>query len=104
MSILIDREKCVQCGSCLEVCPGNLIKRGTDGIAYLKHPEECWGCASCLKECRYGAISYYLGADIGGRGSLMQTEFEGDLCHWIIRRQGKNPITITVDRRNANNY
>ena len=45
-----------------------------------------------------------LGADIGGRGSLMQTKSRGDLQTWIIRRRGEDPITITVDRRNANKY
>ena len=104
MSILIEQSACTACGSCTEVCPGNLIKRRPDGTAYLKHPEECWGCASCLKECRHEAISYFLGADIGGRGSLMQTKSRGDLQTWIIRRRGEDPITITVDRRNANKY
>lgn len=104
MSIRIDTEKCVRCGACREVCPGNLIKRAADGTAYLKHPEECWGCASCLKECRHGAIFYFLGADIGGRGSLMQTVAEGDLTHWIITRAGQAPFTITVNRRESNKY
>lgn len=104
MSILIDREKCAHCGRCIEVCPGNLLKRDADGAAYLKHPSECWGCASCLKECRHGAVFYYLGADIGGRGGRMQAQFEDDLCHWTIYREGRDPLTITVDRRNANQY
>lgn len=104
MSIRIDTDKCVGCGACREVCPGNLIKRDPAGKAFLKHPEECWGCASCLKECRRGAIFYYLGADIGGRGSLMRTEREGDLTHWIITRPDGESVTVTVDRRRSNQY
>ena len=48
MSIRIDRDRCIRCGACSEICPGNLINRAVDGTVYLIHPEECWGCASCL--------------------------------------------------------
>lgn len=104
MSILIRREKCRSCGRCMEACPGNLIKRDSEGKAYIKRPEECWGCTSCLKECGFGAIFFYLGADIGGRGSLMHTEQKGNLCHWIIEPRDHEPIVITVDKRSANQY
>ena len=104
MSILIKQELCVGCGSCAGICPGGVIRQRPDGTAYLRHPEECWGCASCLKECRHGAIFYYLGADIGGRGGLMQVSSQGDLQLWTVQRPGQEPVTITVDRRSANQY
>lgn len=104
MSIMIDKGKCRSCGRCGEACPGNLIKRDERGKAYIKRPEDCWGCTSCLKECEFGAIYFYLGADIGGRGSVMHTVRRGNLCDWIIEPPGKPAITITVDRRNANQY
>ncbi|MDO4515896.1 MAG: ferredoxin family protein [Bacillota bacterium] len=104
MSIRIDQTACKACGLCRAVCPGSLIKARPDGTAYLKRPEECWGCTACLKECRHGAIFYFLGADIGGRGSTMKTETEGPLRRWIIRRPDGESVTITVDRRDANKY
>ena len=94
MSIRIDPNLCVGCGACVEACPGNLIKRDAKGKAVLKRPEEC----------RFKAASYYLGADIGGQGALMQVEKEGDVAHWIIRIVGRAPIDILVDRRCANRY
>ena len=33
MSIQINKLKCVGCGKCVEACPGNLIKKDTDGKA-----------------------------------------------------------------------
>ncbi|MCR5219684.1 MAG: ferredoxin family protein [bacterium] len=104
MSIRIDQEKCAACGRCREICPGNLIKRAENGKVFLKRPEECWGCASCLKECVHGAIAYFLGADIGGRGSLMRTKREGDVTDWIITLPEGKTVTISVNRRNANEY
>ena len=117
MSVLIDSTRCMRCGACAEICPGNLIRIRQGGTAFLPHPEECWGCASCLKVCSAGAIAYYLGADIGG----------GRFSHWIITLpqhaahqsgSGENPagsrecagagagrtVTITVDRSDANKY
>jgi adenylylsulfate reductase subunit B len=88
----------------VEVCPGNLLRLGSDGKATILRPEECWGCTSCLKECRFGAIRFFLGADIGGQGSQMYVEKEGPLSHWIVEPPEGTPITITVDSRNSNQY
>ena len=110
MSIRIDRTKCVGCGKCAEICPGNLIAldfaRDSDGAAVIDYPEECWGCAACLKICRFGAIAYYLGADIGGKGAEMRVEYDQNnpFSRWIIQRPGQDVITITVDRGKANSY
>ena len=72
MSIRINKNKCVGCKRCLDVCPGSLIKTDATGKAYIKYPKDCWGCTSCLKECKTGAIAFFLGADIGGMGSEMK--------------------------------
>ena len=121
MSVLIDAARCVRCGACAEICPGNLIRIREGKAAFLPHPEECWGCASCLKACRAGAIAYYLAADIGGQGGRMQVVQEGRFSRWIItlpdhadRRTGPGgktaektvtkTVTITVDRSDANRY
>ena len=66
MSIRIDQKKCVGCRKCSEVCPGTLIVM-EDKKAVMKYPKNCWGCVSCVKECKAGAIDFFLGADIGGK-------------------------------------
>lgn len=104
MSILINKEKCIGCGKCHNVCPGTLIKNGEDGKAYIKYPKDCWGCTSCIKECPVHAISLYLGADIGGMGSLMHTEKEGDILRWIIEKPDGKIQEIDIDQKESNKY
>lgn len=103
MSIRINKDKCVGCKKCQEVCPGTLIQI-EEKKAVIKYPKNCWGCASCVKECKVGAIDFYLGADIGGMGSGMNVRTEGDILHWNITRGDGRELVIDVDRRNSNQY
>ena len=100
MSIRIDQKKCVGCRKCSEVCPGTLIVM-EDKKAVMKYPKNCWGCVSCVKECKAGAIDFFLGADIGGNGSIMNVKSEGDILHWIITKTDGSTSVIDVDRRNC---
>ena len=104
MSILIDRTKCVGCGKCHDVCPGTLIKIDTDKKAYIKYPKDCWGCTSCIKECPVYAIKFYLGADMGGRGSLVHTEKNGDSIRWITERYDGETVEIRINQKESNKY
>lgn len=94
MSIMIDKAKCKGCGMCTSVCPGSLIYQDSEKKAFIKYPKDCWGCASCIKECHFGAIALYLGADIGGMGSLMTVKRHtghADLGYQKARRkQGRD--------------
>lgn len=104
MSIRIDRDKCVGCGKCHDVCPGTLIRIGTDKKAQIRYPKDCWGCTSCIKECSVHAIRFYLGADIGGRGSMVHTETEGDVLRWIAERPDGTMSEIRIHRKESNQY
>ena len=103
MSIRINKERCVGCGRCQAVCPGTLIVM-EDKKAVMRYPKNCWGCVSCVKECRKGAIDFFLGADIGGMGSIMNVTQEGQILHWNIKKSNGEKVTIDVDRRNSNTY
>jgi adenylylsulfate reductase subunit B len=104
MSIAIDRNKCVGCGSCMEVCPGSLIKKDTDGKAFMKYPRDCWGCCSCIKECKFDAIALYLGADIGGMGSHMSVRADDRYINWNIAKTDGSVETIVTDKKESNKY
>ena len=103
MSIRINSTSCVGCKRCVEVCPGNLIKL-VDGRAFIKRPKDCWGCTSCLKECKTGAIEFFLGADIGGKGSVLSVTEQGDERQWIVTAPSGDIKTITVNTKESNKY
>ncbi len=103
MSIMIDSKKCVGCGKCSIVCPGSLIKLEAHK-AVMKYPKDCWGCTSCIKECPVHAVKFYLGADIGGQGSLVHTEESGNILKWIIEKTDGTVTEIDIDRKESNKY
>lgn len=106
MSIKIENSRCVGCGGCCSVCPGNLIQKDEAGKAIIKYPERCWGCAACVKECSFGAIHYFLGADIGGKGGHMhiKNEKDKDILRWIIETSHGEEREIIINRKDSNKY
>ncbi len=104
MSIIIDAETCTGCGKCRTVCPGGLLGEDAAGKTVNHYPRDCWGCTACIKECNLGAIKYYLGADLGGRGTTLKTRYEGDYMHWVFSLPAGEEKVITVNRKEANKY
>ena len=89
---------------CTDVWPGSLIYQDEDRKAYIKYPKDCWGCASCIKECHFGAIGFFLGADIGGRGSVMTVKSEPDTLTWNIEKRDGQTEQIIINKKEANKY
>lgn len=104
MSIIIDRDKCKRCQLCLNVCPGNLIYSDKDNKAYIKYPEECWGCTACLKECVFGAIKYYIGADAGGLGGSAYVVKDNKKTIWHIETAEEKEFVISTSSTEGNKY
>lgn len=104
MSISIQREQCVACAKCRQVCPGMLLYPDQAGKTYIKYPQDCWGCTACLKECQAGAIRYYLGADIGGKGTVLYTKQAQEWLHWVFVQPNGSTQLISINRQQANKY
>jgi len=104
MSIRIDSSKCTGCGKCRRVCPGSLLYEDESGKTFNRFSRDCWGCTACVKECSFGAIKYYLGADMGGRGTTLHTKQEGGFLHWIFNKPDGEEHLITVDSKESNKY
>lgn len=55
--LTIDAERCIACGSCVEVCTHKAIFPTEDGAAYRILGERCDECGNCHQACPVGAVS-----------------------------------------------
>ena len=53
---IVDEEKCTNCGTCVEVCPVEVFKKGEKTVIVDK-PNECIGCRACEAQCPESAIT-----------------------------------------------
>ena len=54
--VVVDKDKCVSCGYCVEYCPRDVLRMGDDGHPYMKYRDDCWYCDVCRFVCRSEAI------------------------------------------------
>ena len=104
MAVFANRSKCIGCGKCIAICPGNIFRRDKDGKAYLKDPQDCWSCVSCMKECPAGAISITIPPQLGGRGGHMYLEREGTVTRWTVEKADGHKEVVLTDTKEANRY
>jgi NAD-dependent dihydropyrimidine dehydrogenase PreA subunit len=55
-AVTILTELCNGCGNCLQSCPTDVFDRRSDGIAYVRYPQDCHVCFLCQDDCPVGAI------------------------------------------------
>jgi adenylylsulfate reductase subunit B len=57
MTVLINQESCTACGTCVDICPEDVLAldKTTHSIV-VRYPNECWRCGSCTFDCPFGAI------------------------------------------------
>lgn len=55
MPAKIDKEKCVGCAACVDVCPVEVISMQDDGKAVVDEAA-CIDCGACVPECPSEAI------------------------------------------------
>ncbi len=61
MSVRIDLEKCIGCGTCYRECPNDII--GWNDITckpFIAYPDECGHCGVCKLECKSEAIIHII--------------------------------------------
>ena len=54
--IIVDTEKCIGCGECVDVCPVEVFELQDEKSVPVK-AKECLGCESCIEVCEEGAIT-----------------------------------------------
>lgn len=53
--VRIDRDRCINCGACVDVCPTDAAKGRVAGKVF---PADCFSCGRCLNVCPTDAIHY----------------------------------------------
>ena len=101
--INIDPDRCVGCGKCVEICPGNLLKL-IDRTATIRDSRDCWSCTVCVKACPRNAICYRLNADLGGAGAKLYAIDERDSLTWLLRDTAGDDHKVVIDKTQANRY
>ncbi|UCD56804.1 MAG: ferredoxin family protein [Candidatus Hydrogenedentota bacterium] len=59
--IALNREKCVGCGDCVEVCPQECFVMGDGNKSMHAFPDRCMECGACRLNCSGEAISVEAG-------------------------------------------
>ena len=57
IEITINRERCVRCLECVDVCPTGVIV-AKNNEPFVEKPDKCIGCLSCSYVCRADAITH----------------------------------------------
>ena len=57
MEIIIDKEECIGCGTCVDMCPEDVLEIDEDEKAYVANKDDCTECKACEVNCEYDAIS-----------------------------------------------
>ena len=59
--ITVERDKCLKCGTCVDVCPQVTLEMGEDSWPAQARAEDCMECGACAQNCQGGAISVEAG-------------------------------------------
>ena len=58
--VIMDKDKCVDCGVCIPLCPTSALERDevSQEVRFLQ--DKCIACGICIKACPYQAMSISL--------------------------------------------
>lgn len=102
---VIDYDRCVTCGKCLDFCPFGVYARDPEGAVRVVHPRQCkFNCPACARICPRLAIVFpkHAGRPIDGDDVLpadLEKHGAQELCerlkreniHDILARRGATP-------------
>ncbi|QYR21459.1 ferredoxin family protein [Paenibacillus sp. sptzw28] len=54
--VIIDKDKCIGCDICVQVCPMGILALDENKKAYMKY-DECWYCTPCEVDCPVDAVT-----------------------------------------------
>ncbi len=73
-TLRLDEDKCTGCGTCLEVCPHEVLERNGRGIR-IGDRNACMECGACASNCSFAAITVKAG--VGCAAALIKSSITG---------------------------
>ena len=64
MGIELNHSLCTHCGTCVEVCPEDILQMVESRVT-VRYPQECGWCGACQMDCPTGAIQVVYGPEVG---------------------------------------
>ena len=73
-TLALDRDKCVGCGLCLEVCPHAVFRMAAQRAEIIDR-DACMECGACQANCPAGAI--HVEAGVGCAAAIINSALKG---------------------------
>jgi len=74
VTLELNRDKCIGCNRCIEVCPHNVFMP-YEGIIQISQRDRCMECGACAKNCPMAAIKVKTG--VGCAYAIIKSKIMG---------------------------
>ena len=90
VTLALDEEKCVGCGTCLMVCPHTVL-RLNNGKVHIENSDACMECGACAMNCPTEALTVQKG--VGCAAAVINAALgrQSSSCCCVLDPQGKSP-------------
>ena len=100
VTLQLDLEKCTGCGTCLEVCPRQVL--GLNGKkARIVNRDACMECGACALNCPFEALAVEAG--VGCAAAVIKSALgrTGDSCCCVIEPKKTGPTSEAAARKTS---
>jgi NAD-dependent dihydropyrimidine dehydrogenase PreA subunit len=89
VTLALDEEKCLGCGTCLLVCPHTVLGR-SNGKVRIVDRDACMECGACARNCPAEAIS--VDAGVGCAAAVVNAALgrQGSSCCCVAEPKAKS--------------
>jgi len=83
MPPIVITKKCIGCGNCENICPGDLMVVNK-GKAVCRSKRDCWDCMSCVKACPSQALEIRIPYQLGYYPAKLVPEMREKEIVWTV--------------------